>query len=205
MIDLSRITLCAISSVKIPETLKAIEVCEKECIFHNILFFSDHDTQYGIKIPKINNIQQYNNFVLHELPKLVLPLMSDFLLTIHWDGFIINPLSWTDIFYEYDYIGAPWPWFKNICGNGGFCLKSKKFLLKQLNIISNKITTNINEDLVLCKIFRNHFIQNGCKYAEPEIAYLFSTEYPSPNPKYRFSKPFGFHDFSYHPQHRQAL
>ena len=205
MLDLSRITLCAISSVKIPETIKAIEICSNQCLFNNIIFFSDKDVPYRYEIPEISSIQQYNSFVLHKLPELIIPFMSDFLLTVQWDGFIINPDSWNDIFYEYDYIGAPWPWFRNICGNGGFCLKSKKFLSIQMNIISNKIKTQNNEDLILSKVFRNEFIKHGCKYPNPEIAYQFSTEHPSRDKRYSFEYPFGFHDFRCHPKYKELL
>lgn len=206
MIDLKKITLCAISSVKIPQTIKAIQICQDKCIFNNVIFFSDEDVPHGVKIPRINSIDEYNNFVIHRLPELVLPLMSDYLLTVHWDGFIVNPESWTDKFYEYDYIGAPWPWFRNLCGNGGFCLKSKKFLQVQFDVISNKISSRgENEDLILCYHFRKRFIRHGCKYAEPEIAYLFSTEFPSRKSQWRFEKPFGFHDFKYNRQYEHLV
>jgi hypothetical protein len=199
MIDLTRTTLCAISSVKIPQTIKALAICQQDCKFNNILFFSDQDVPHNIKISKINSISDYNYFVLHKLPELILPIMADFVLTVHWDGFIINPTSWTDNFYNYDYIGAPWPWFRHICGNGGFCLKSKKFVQTQKDIISHKVYSRKNEDIVLCKMFRNEFDKHGCKYANPKTAYAFSTEYPSGDPKFTFEKPFGFHDFKYHP------
>lgn len=205
MIDLSRITLCAVSSVKIPETIKSLEICQKECLFNNVIFFSDKDVPHRYKIPTICNIQEYNSFILHKLPELILPLMSDFLLTVHWDGFIVNPNSWTNSFYEYDYVGAPWPWYNNQCGNGGFCLKSKKFISLQMDIVSNKIKTNVNEDIILSIAFRKRFIKSGCKYADPEIAYAFSTEYPSRNDKYKFEKPFGFHNFKYNPKYKQLL
>lgn len=202
MVDLSKITLCAISSVKIAETIKALEICQKECIFHNVIFFSDQEVINGVKIPRINNIEEYNSFVLHKLPKLILPNIANYVLLIHWDGFIINPESWTDHFYEYDYIGAPWPWLNNVCGNGGFSLRSKKFLEVQNDIISNKIITKFNEDLILCKILRHEFIKHGCIYAEPQIAYKFSTEHHSHINEYIFEKPFGFHDFKYNPQYK---
>lgn len=198
IIDLSKITLCAISSVKIPETIKAIEICKKYCAFKDIIFFSDQDVPYGKKISQLSSIQDYNNFVLFKLPNLV---DSEFILTIHWDGFIINPDSWINEFYNYDYIGAPWRWIGNICGNGGFCLKSKKFLEAQKEIISsNNIPNNAAEDLVLCYYLRQQFIQKKCVYAPPEIAYKFSTETIDPN--FFTQKPFGFHDFKYHPQYR---
>ena len=43
-------------------------------------------------------------------------------------------------FFDYDYIGAPWPNnFVNRVGNGGFSLRSKKFLELTAKIPYNKI------------------------------------------------------------------
>ena len=33
-------------------------------------------------------------------------LITDFVLTIQHDGFILNPDAWRDDFFDYDYIGA---------------------------------------------------------------------------------------------------
>jgi hypothetical protein len=51
---------------------------------------------------------------------------------------IVRPELWSNDFLEYDYIGAPWMYSDTSyitdegehvpVGNGGFCLRSKKFL-----------------------------------------------------------------------------
>ena len=70
------------------------------------------------------------------------------MLVIQDDGHIVNPSLWDEEFLKYDYIGLPWPfedsWIekqlkeqrpiirkvypKNRVGNGGFSLRSRKFL-----------------------------------------------------------------------------
>ena len=54
---------------------------------------------------KINNISEYNNFML----KIGEYIESDFALVVQDDGHIVNPNNWSDEFLAYDYIGAPCP------------------------------------------------------------------------------------------------
>lgn len=78
-----------------------------------------------------------NKLFLSTLPELV---TTDFNLIVQPDGFAVNRAAWTDEFWGYDYIGAPWPWMWGggppwagpIVGNGGFSLRSRK-LYRALN------------------------------------------------------------------------
>jgi len=199
MLRLDNITLIAISSSKIELTNKAIDICLKECQFQNVLFFSDVKNEYHVPIEKLNSIKDYDKFVLKDLPGYLLKQESDFFLTIHWDGFIVNPNAWSEIFLTYDYIGAPWPHFKYLCGNGGFCLKSRKFLYTQQLI--NNISTNKPDDVTLCIDYRNHFLQHKCVYPDANMAFKFSTECCN---YWKFNS-FGFHDFKYNPQFKELI
>lgn len=189
MIDLSNTTLVCVGSTKIEQSLKAIEICKKYAIYKDIKYFTNFETPYTVKIQSLNSIRDYDNFVIKQLPYLI---DSDFILNIHWDGFIVNPDAWTNDFFEYDYIGAPWPWWNHICGNGGFCMKSKKFLDTQKILFDNSYIVNDPDDVALCVKHRKDFIDNGCVYAPPEIAYKFSTEYNYGD--YNKYNSFGFHD-----------
>jgi hypothetical protein len=81
-----------------------------------------------------------NQLMLHALPRIV---TSDFNLIVQTDGFAVNAEAWSDEFWNYDYIGAPWPWMWGggppwsgpIVGNGGFSLRSRK-LYDALNDLS---------------------------------------------------------------------
>lgn len=198
MINLSNTTLVCIGSTKIKETLKAINICHKYCNFYNTVFFTDKTTPYTFHIKEMKSIKDYDYFVVKELPKHV---YSDYVLTVHWDGFIVNPDSWTNDFFNYDYIGAPWPWMNNICGNGGFCFKSRKFLFAQQTIFKNIPNITEPDDLTLCMYYKKDFVNIGCQYAPPDIAYQFSTEHGG----YDNYKSFGFHDFKYNPQFKYLL
>jgi hypothetical protein len=79
-------------------------------------------------------------------------------------------------------------------GNGGFCLRSKKWTsLCQSLPLPNKYP----EDLWTTNVYHNHFISNGCKIAPIRLALKFSTEAPIPEmPNHKLSDSFGFH----HPQ-----
>lgn len=194
MLDLSNILLIAIGSTKIKETVCAIDICLSKCRFKDVVFFTDDiSVKYYHKIPKLNSIKEYDIFVLKTLPYLI-NNKADYYLTIHWDGFIVNTQAWTTKFLDYDYIGAPWPWFDYRCGNGGFCLKSQKFIQTQIDNI-NILDSSKPDDVTLCISAREQFENSGCKYAPPEVAFKFSTE----TGDYTKFNSFGFHDFKYNP------
>lgn len=197
-LNLTKVTLVAITSNKIEETIKALNICENYCDFYDSILFTDNPVPHKhVIIEKINNIKGYDNFVVKYLPYHI---RSEFCLTIHWDGFIVNPKAWTDEFFEYDYIGSPWPHQNDICGNGGFCLKSKKFLNLQKHLTKNIEVLN-PDDEILAILLRDHFENFGCKYAPPEIAYKFATEQGD----YYKNNSFGFHDFKHNPQFIENL
>lgn len=204
-LNLDNVTLVCITSDKVQESIKAIEICKSYANFQNVILFSDIDTEYTTKIRKIDSVLAYNEFSYYELPDYV---DSDFILTIQWDGFIINPNSWTNDFLNYDYIGAPWPW-NDLCGNSGFCLKSRKFLNQQ-KILSKQYKLEedhkygihgLHDDVMLCLKLRPNFIEAGCIFSPPEIGYKFSVEHGT----YSDHNSFGFHDFRQHPQFRYLI
>lgn len=212
MLDLSEnVILVGMGSTKIPETVRAISHCLSLVKFYDTLLLTDIklDSQLSdsIKIVNIENIPSYidyQRFVVSTMPNILLdsisPSFRGHFLFINWDGFIVNSKSWSNQFLLYDYIGAPWPWFGNVVGNGGFCLKSRKFIETQRSICSNHIVSH-NEDVELCIVLRKIFEEHGCKYADKHIGYMFSTEYGV----YDIYNSFGFHDFKYHPKFKTII
>jgi hypothetical protein len=199
-IDLSNTSLIAIGSTKIDETLKAIDICKTYCNFKEIIYFSDQSNPYQYKINSMTSIKDYDKFVVFDLPNINFD--TDFILTIHWDGFIVNPNAWTNNFFQYDYIGAPWPHIHNIVGNGGFCLKSKKFLEAQKYLIKHLNIKSLNDpdDFFLCYRLRKYFLDLNCKYGD-DIGYCFSTEHGG----YHYHNSFGFHDFRPNPSFKTLI
>ena len=204
--------LCVDTKNKI-DALLALDKSVKDMNFDKCIFLTDNIE--GIKInkfknlssinfeiiniPTINSKSEYSKFCVHDLKKYI---DTDFCLTIQHDGFIINSETWTDEFLDYDYIGAPWPtsWgYSNRIGNGGFCLKSKKYLqvvsnvLKDWNFAKNRESHDItdNEDYLANVTFYNELIKYGIKFPTTEIAAKFSIEHPILE---SVELPFGFHD-----------
>lgn len=207
MLDLNKILLIAIGSTKIKQTHLAIKRCCKLAKFSKVFFFTNKENiikNNGInyfEIPEIQTKLDYQSFIVNKSASHILPVFSNkesHILIINWDGFIVNPNAWRNYFFEFDYIGAPWikkesPKLAGYCGNGGFCLKSKKFLETQSSISEfqqYKPSTDGYEDVVLSFKFRKVFENLGCKYAPVSVGNEFSTEHDNYN-KYRS---FGFHN-----------
>lgn len=148
-------------------------------------------------INKIQHINDYNKFCLTRLNEYI---NADFCMILQNDGYIINPECWENNFLNFDYIGAPWPNkdFKNRVGNGGFSLRSKKFmqtcetLFKEYPNILMKYEhpDYLHEDFLACNIYYDEMINMGIKFADIETASKFSVEHIIPEVK---QKTFGFH------------
>lgn len=195
MIDLSNIDIISINCVNPEESVKALLYSCEKIKFGSVKLFSHikpknlPDSFEFIQTEKFTH-DTINWFALNSLPRYI---KNDFVISIHDDGFILNPDNWTDEFLKYDYIGAPWPalpWCeKNRVGNGGFVLYSKKFLNYCLSIPK----TTKHNDVVITNEYYDFFLNNGCKYAPLEIACKFSLENEIPECKFDLTKTFGFH------------
>lgn len=170
---------------EVPLTKQVLEHCMKVFpYFDDFIFKQD-----------IDNLLDYNKFMVEGLNDFI---KTDFVLTVQPDGFILHPNLWKNRFLNFDYIGAPWPWH-GTCGNGGFSLRSKKFL-----DLSSKLKYTPDhqqykmcpEDNFLCleKYNRNYFIKNDVKFADVETALEFSFEHPVfMYPNHSILQSFGFH------------
>ncbi len=199
-IDLKRITAVCIDgrsydeerykrySIILDFFLKNINFCDVKMI-------STHNPKIdGISYIPINEfgISDYSKFCLHYLSDYI---NSDFCLLFQDDGFIINPNLWNDSFYEYDYIGSPWPLYigwpiegKQV-GNGGFSLRSKKLL--EFTKTFEEYTTE-NEDTYIVLTRRDDIENAGLKIAPLDIARCFSVEVPL-DEDHNLNTCFGFH------------
>lgn len=204
-LDLKNITLVAVSSIKIDETILALKKSMQEIEYHEVVLITHQkpdNLPNNIKYKqckKIGSINEYNNFILYNLINYI---ESDFVLIIQHDGYVLNPNLWSNEFLDYDYIGAPWHggnYFANgvniRVGNGGFSLRSKKLLnvFNNLNIsFKNKDISFYNEDAVICVYCRKELETYGLKFAPVSIASIFSVEEKLSDSKL---ETFGFHTF----------
>ena len=78
---------------------------------------------------------------------------------------------------SYDYSQAPWP-EDRLSGNGGFALRSKKLceLAADLDMAPHFPQRGLmdNEDVLVCRTYREYFVDNGCRFAPAEVAEKFS-------------------------------
>lgn len=201
---LPNVTLVAVSSVKIKQTIKALSLSSLGIDFYDVVMISHvKPKRMSSKISfkqceQLKSINDYSSFMLYELCKYI---ETDYVLVVQYDGYILRPNMWQDSFLNYDYIGAPWS--KNLhftkkgtnirVGNGGFSLRSKKLLnsFNSLNLSFNDFGTGyFNEDGAICNYYRSELESFGVNIAPVEVASKFSCETICDD---SCSIPFGFH------------
>jgi hypothetical protein len=207
MLFLENITLIAMTSVKLPQTIKALQYSSKDIKFGAIKLISDIVTDNlpdGIThehTEKMSNIDDWNYSIIYKLGKHI---DTEFAILIHDDGFIINASSWKDEFLDYDYIGAPWPMpnddfsYRDINGEiirvgNSVSLRSKKLidLAPNLNLEWKSFHGYYNEDGFICVNNRHIYKENGMKFADIDVAKYFSHE--TTIPEIEGITPFAFH------------
>jgi len=225
MIDLSRVTCFAIDNTnRIEETISALYTCMNFANFgevklvttpENVNKYKDECTTDGIlvegQVAPVTNIDEYNYYILYHLHQHI---QTDYVLLVQDHAFIIAPKSWREDFFDYDYIGAPWPYRDRAyitpfgehqrVGNGGFSLRSKKLLevplhknipfrvAEQPDFYKMFGSKNTNEDGNITVHNKHLFEEAGCKIAPIEVARFFS--YETPVPENKGIIPFGFHN-----------
>ncbi len=207
-IKLPNVTIIGIDCVNVERLQEAMDVCEKEIEFgaSKLLTSLPTNDRRLVRTPHLGSIEAYSDFCIRDLNDYV---DTDFVLIVQHDGFILNPDSWSTDFLKYDYIGAPWNITEWSCdnfkipreligqvmvGNGGFCIRSKRFLeLSSKFFKEGKIPVTQPEDVALCIWHKDLFEKEGVKYAPSEIAEKFSIE----GEDRVFDKQFGFHGFAW--------
>jgi hypothetical protein len=141
MRKLTDVTLVCVSSIKIKESWMTLRYCMNQMEFDAVKFITHDNTvanKDGVLVERCRNLtssEAYSYFLMFDLHKHI---DTKYCLLIQHDGFIVDPEMWDDNFYNYDYIGAPWPSIDNHfvdpfgkvrrVGNGGFSFRSKKLL-----------------------------------------------------------------------------
>lgn len=202
-IELNQVTLAAVTSVRLNETVNAMVYSMRSIVFADAVFISHvkptelpAEVRFA-QVDEIDSIDAYNRFMLFDLHKYI---RTEYVLIVHWDGFVVNPYKWQDTFLKYDYIGAPWPVeldFKDeagqVCrvGNGGASLRSRQLL--ELPSMLHMEWNLENEDTFLCCKNRHVLNEEGICIAPLEVAKYFSHERMIP--EIRDIRPFMFHQW----------
>jgi len=223
MIELPNVTLISIDTTDdLSGTLNAVYTSMKGINFGNVKIITtkehiknnssltNENFIFEESIVDIKNYKDYNHYVIYNLHNHV---NTSHCLLVQPDGFVLFPEKWDNSWLEYDYIGAPWAYVEDAyidpfgnhhrVGNGGFSLRSRKFLEVPTKVEVPWETNNSNfywmpegvinyhEDGNVCVHNRHIFIEQGCKYAPVEIAVRFSQE--TRVPECDGIIPFGFH------------
>ena len=193
------------------KTKKAMRHCLNQVEFDkSLLLYCEEDSEFETRQIPYLDVSMYNQLCVERLADYI---DTEFCLLVQWDGYIIDTNYWTDEFLNYDYIGCPWASWGYTVGNGGFSLRSKKFLDISSSIkysSDSHLKSNISsrmflhgsicaEDFLLCYINKEYMLNNGIKFPNPELAYRFSIEHQDgkikqfdPNDISTY-KSFGFH------------
>jgi hypothetical protein len=192
MLELNNVTLCCVDCVNYSAATNAINHSVNLVKFKEALFITDRDIKYDtfktIEIAKINSKEEYSWFMLNSLNDYIL---TDFVLIIQYDGYVLRPDLWNDEFLNYDYIGAPWLWHSSYrVGNGGFSLRSKTLLAATQLEYFEKFHP---EDDIICRENRELLEKKyNIKFAPEKLAKQFSFEPSSKDAKFK-NDSFGFH------------
>ena len=111
-LQLPNVTLAAMSSVNLYETIKAMEYSMRQIDFGDVVLITHRKPltlPAGIRYShtsKLDHIDKFNYKMIYELGEHI---HTDYVLLVHADGFVVHPESWREEFLAYDYIGSPWP------------------------------------------------------------------------------------------------
>jgi hypothetical protein len=205
-LKLPDVTLIAVSSIKVFETALALQKSYKEVEFNKIKLITDQKFENSdmievIECDKIDSINKYNEFIFLHLWEYV---DTEFALVQQYDSWILNKNCWNDDWYNYSYLGAPWPLVKGSyeanngeiarVGNGGFSLRDRIVLdtpyKKGWQLRQEQ--SYFSEDGNINCYYRKEFLKEGIRYAPVEVAAHFSFE-SEVNENKNIQNFFGFH------------
>lgn len=191
-LKLPNVTLCTFGSLKYKESAqKALDYSSRSIDFGAVK---------NIIVPT-NTIDEWSKAVVFDLGDYI---KTDFALLIHPDGGIGEPQLWRDEWFNYDFIGSPFPLptdnfsYRDVNGKiqrvgNSVSLRSKKLLQlpKKIGMEWKPFHGYYNEDGYICVNMRHIFEEHGCKFAPFDKALLFGKETSLPENK-------GLKTFVYH-------
>lgn len=205
-LKLPDVTLFAVSSIMIPETIQSLLYSSRDIDFGSIKILTHTKPQdlpeqiEYVEIPEIKDIMDYNQFCFSELGQYI--QTSHGLLT-QYHAFIIEPKMWNNDWLECDYLGAIWPLRQGSFkanngeivrnGNGGFSLRSKRLMEipKEKGWELRQDQGYWNEDGNLTVYWRREMLELGINYGTTMEAAAFAYENPT-------SENFGKQTFGFH-------
>jgi len=199
--NLSNVTLIGVSTNNYDGLIRAKNRCTQYIRFGDVKMLGNKEMDGFTVIDRpIKSKSDYNHFCVE---KLVDYVDTEYMLIFQPDGYIINPLAFEPVFFDYDYVGAVWNWYKegNRVGNGGFSLRRTDMMeaIKKDEdfILKNEGCHNYEEDHNICRVQYKYLTSRyGFSFSPEHIANKFSVEnYGVPSPMNKYNGSFGFHGF----------
>lgn len=197
-LKLPNVTLVAAASIKVYETIKALEYSMREIEFGEVVLVSHRKPR---RLPKeitfkqcepIDNINKFNFMMVYDLSKYV---TKEYALLVHYDGFVVHPEAWQDEFLSYDYIGSPWPIpdigvENQIDAEGNIVRVGNSVSLRSRRLLDFPRANNLawesnpegdyNEDIFICVKNKVRMEKAGLRFATLDVAKYFGREHPLP-------------------------
>ena len=175
-------TITILMMVKIDANkAQAEELLDKQC--EELAFLNPKRTTISFK-----DVEDYKLIFKQYLPSL---FDTDFVLVMQADGKVLPADIWSNEFFAYDYIGAPWmqPWIEKSLagrgkdpkdldlhvGSGKLSLRSRKLC----EMVKERFETKpdkLVEDSSICLENRDFYVSQGAKFAPYEIATKFAVK-----------------------------
>lgn len=208
-LELPKVTLAAMTSVDIYETIRAMEYSMRGITFGDVVLITHRRPLHlpkGIRYShtsKLDNIDKFNYKMVYELGEHI---HTEYVLLVHADGFVVHPESWQDQFLAYDYIGSPWPLpqndyaYRDAAGN--ICRVGNSVSIRSRRLLEFPKKAGLkweiqadgfyNEDTFLCCVHKNEMEAAGLRFAPIETAKYFGHEHMIPEIM-DVEAPFVFH------------
>lgn len=175
---LPQVTLCAVTSVNVLATIRALHHSMTQVNFASCKLFTHadiplaHDGIEVIKIDCLGTAEAYSKFILKHLADHI---DTSHCLIAQWDGHVVDASKWQPAFLDFDYIGARWPQFDDghDVGNGGFSLRSRRLMEACQSL---EFQCSHPEDLAIARVNRRCLEQLGMRFANGAMADDFSVE-----------------------------
>jgi hypothetical protein len=175
---LPQVTLCAVTSINVKATVRALEASMEQVDFAACKLFTDlpikseHPGILVVPIPQLDSAAAYSEFILS---RLVEHVETSHCLVAQWDGHVIDAARWCPEFLDFDYIGASWPQFDDghDVGNGGFSLRSRRLMAA---CCESGFNPSHPEDIAIGRINRAWLEGQGMRFASRTLADRFAAE-----------------------------
>jgi len=184
------VTICAVDSVNVALTARALRLSMERCDFGDAILFTHAPTAgpfRSVAIRPVSSTAEYSRFVFKQLPDHI---RTSRVLIVQWDGHVTDPSAWRPEFLNYDYIGAKWPQVTDgmSVGNGGFSLRSHRFM-QAMALDRFPLDDLVPSDWLVCRSYRPSLESEwGVRFAPAAVADTFSHETGS-----ALQPTFGFH------------